>query len=143
MSFPNRNWQDLPDDHPIFSCVYQLEEPPQVPSIHHALGQRGSGVTWERYDAREVHYRAIFDDDGRMMVIICHNTDLGDGWEREGGKRVVFPRVLGKESLSHGNQHRVLRHDPLSWDSPRPRLNPLLCEGEGGNSRRPTRRRTA
>ena len=28
--------------------------------------------------------KGIFDDKGRMMVIICHNTDLGDGWEREG-----------------------------------------------------------
>ena len=33
---------------------------------------------------RTVHYKGIFDDKGRMMAIICHNTDLGDGWEREG-----------------------------------------------------------
>lgn len=45
---------------------------------------RSQGITWERPDAREVHYKAIYDDKGRMMAIICHNTDLGDGWEREG-----------------------------------------------------------
>ena len=29
-----------------------------------------------------MHYRAWFDDDERMVAIFCHNTDLGDGWER-------------------------------------------------------------
>ena len=48
------------------------------------LGLDGCCRTWERHDAETPHYKAIFDDDGRMMVIICHNTDLGDGWEREG-----------------------------------------------------------
>ena len=48
---------------------------------------RQTGVTWEwdhGGNTREVHYQGIFDDKGRMMAIICHNTDLGDGWEREG-----------------------------------------------------------
>ncbi len=39
---------------------------------------------------RTPHYRAIHDDKGRMMMIICHNTDLGDGWEREGENREYF-----------------------------------------------------
>jgi hypothetical protein len=43
-----------------------------------------NGMRTERADAHESHYRALFDDRGRMMMIICHNTDLGDGWEREG-----------------------------------------------------------
>ena len=32
----------------------------------------------------EPHYWIMKDDDGRIMMIVCHNTDLGDGWEREG-----------------------------------------------------------
>jgi hypothetical protein len=78
--FPDREPVDLELDHEIFNCVYQLDEKPQVPSIGHAL----SGQTYERWDASEVHYRAILDDLGQPQVIICHNTDLGDGWEREG-----------------------------------------------------------
>jgi hypothetical protein len=27
--------------------------------------------------------RAWLDDDGRIMVLATHNTDVGDGWERE------------------------------------------------------------
>jgi hypothetical protein len=51
-------------------------------------GERG--VTWERPDAKEVHHRAIFDDQHRMMVIATHNTDNGDGWEREGESDYYF-----------------------------------------------------
>ena len=70
--------------HEIFHCVYHLKEKPQVPSIH--AWQARPGMTWEDHGrgSETVHYRGIFDDKGRMMAIICHNTDLGDGWEREG-----------------------------------------------------------
>jgi len=82
--FPNRELVELPLDHAIFHCVYDLKIKPQIPSINHAFGGRYEGRTWERPDAQTPYYKAIYDDDGRMMVIVCHNTDLGDGWEREG-----------------------------------------------------------
>jgi hypothetical protein len=78
--FPDREPQELAIEHEIFHCVYDLNEKPQIPSINHYL----AGEKTERWDATEAHYKAIFDDKERMMVIICHNTDLGDGWEREG-----------------------------------------------------------
>jgi hypothetical protein len=77
---PGREPVELPLEHEIFHYVYDLKQKPQIPSINYYL----RGHTTERWDAQEPHYRAIFDDQGRMMVIICHNTDLGDGWEREG-----------------------------------------------------------
>ena len=40
-------------------------------------------MTWEVADGRTPHYRGISDDKGRLMVLVCHNTDLGDGWEEE------------------------------------------------------------
>ena len=82
--FPGREPQEIPLEHDIFHCVYDLKEKPQVPSIQAAWEGRGSGRTWERRDAVEPHYRGFFDDNGRLMAIVCHNTDLGDGWEREG-----------------------------------------------------------
>ena len=78
--FPDREPVELPLEHEIFHCVYDLKEKPQIPSINHYW----SGQRTERWDAQEPHYRAIFDDKGRIMALICHNTDLGDGWEREG-----------------------------------------------------------
>lgn len=78
--FPDREAEELPLEHEIFHCVYDLKEKPQVPSIH----AWWNGVTAERPDAAEAHYRAFHDDQGRIAMLICHNTDLGDGWEREG-----------------------------------------------------------
>jgi hypothetical protein len=82
--FPGRGWEELPLDHPIFHCVFELKAKPQVPSVVYALRNRGSGVTWETEDGQTPHYRGVFDDNKRLMMLICHNTDLGDGWEEEG-----------------------------------------------------------
>ena len=30
-----------------------------------------------------MHFKGVFDDDGRLMAVATHNTDIGDGWERE------------------------------------------------------------
>jgi hypothetical protein len=85
--FPDREPLELPLEHEIFHCVYDLKKKPQIPSI----GWIWHGRTDDnRPDAAEVHYKGIFDDKGRMMAIICHNTDLGDGWEREGEDASYF-----------------------------------------------------
>ena len=39
-----------------------------------------SGRTYEQ-DGYIPHWRGIYDDDGRVMVAICWNMDLGDAWE--------------------------------------------------------------
>jgi hypothetical protein len=100
--FPDREPEELPLDHPIFHCVYDLKEKPQVPSIDRAVRGRASGITWERWDAQEVHFKALFDDKGRMMSIICHNTDLGDGWEQEGVDEWYFREFSEKKSYPMG-----------------------------------------
>lgn len=101
--FPNREIVDLPLEHPVFHTVYDLKEKPQVPSIGQAHQGRAFGVTWERgEEGREVHYRGIFDDKGRMMVFIGHNTDLGDGWEREGEDEWYFKEFSEKKAYPMG-----------------------------------------
>jgi hypothetical protein len=74
--FPNRPIIDLPPDHPIYNCFYKIDRYPQTPG----LGSFLMGRTWEKggFVAR---LRAIEDDDGRAMVLINWNTDMGDGWE--------------------------------------------------------------
>ena len=67
---------DIPLSHPIFNTVYNIDEIVQVPSIGNAQG----GPTWER-DGYEPQVKGIFDDDGRLMVMINWNTDIGDAWE--------------------------------------------------------------
>ena len=67
---------EIPLDHPIFNTVYRIEEVIQVP----AFGRFYRGRTSECYGC-EVFTRGIFDDKGRLMVVINGNTDLGDAWE--------------------------------------------------------------
>jgi hypothetical protein len=100
--FPDREPVELPITHEIFRIVFHLKEKPQIPSIDAALRGRSQGITWERPDAREPHYKAIHDDKGRMMAIICHNTDLGDGWEREGENEWYFREFSEKKAYPLG-----------------------------------------
>ena len=103
--FPEREPQELPIDHEVFRCVYRLKEKPQVPSINAAWYGRDQGITWEEGhggNTRDVHYKGIFDDKGRMMAIICHNTDLGDGWEREGEDPWYFREFSEKKAYPMG-----------------------------------------
>lgn len=81
--FPDRRAEELPLEHPIFHFVFDLREKPQIPNVYHATRFRGTGITWEAEDGKTPHYRAIRDDQGRLMLLACHNTDLGDGWEEE------------------------------------------------------------
>jgi Domain of unknown function (DUF4159) len=97
--FPDREPTELPISHEIFRCVYRLKEKPQVPSMHHYLS---TGLTYERPGTEVVHYKGLFDDQGRMMAIICHNTDLGDGWEREGESQEYFKEFSEKKSYPMG-----------------------------------------
>jgi hypothetical protein len=74
---PGRPIVDLPLEHPLFHTVYDIEEIRQVPNVSNG---RSGGPTWER-DGRVPLVRGIFDDEGRLMVVINQNTDLGDAWE--------------------------------------------------------------
>jgi Domain of unknown function (DUF4159) len=100
--FPDREPMELPLEHPIFHAVYDLKEKPQIPSIGVAIAGKPYGITWEREDAHTPEYKGIFDDHGRMMVIICHNTDLGDGWEREGEDQWYFKEFSEKKAYPLG-----------------------------------------
>jgi len=103
--FPDREPAEVPLEHEIFHCVYDLKEKPQLPSIGQAQAGRSSGVTWEpRYgsDTSIPHYKAIKDDANRIMVFICHNTDLGDGWEREGQDVWYFEEFSVKKAYPLG-----------------------------------------
>lgn len=102
--FPDKELQELPIEHPIFHCVFDLQEKPQVPAIGDALRGRDEGITWEwrKPGAETVQYKGLFDDDGRMMCIVCFNTDLGDGWEREGEDPWYFREFSEKKAYPLG-----------------------------------------
>jgi hypothetical protein len=74
---------DLPLDHPLFRTFLVVDKIPQIPSIDFWAGTGGS--TSERgADSAKPEAKAIVDSSGRIMVLMTHNTDLGDSFEREG-----------------------------------------------------------
>jgi hypothetical protein len=83
--FPVR---DLEKDHPLFRTLFDIGHLPQIASIGFWLG---TGGTSERGpDSAVAHARGIFDAQGRMMVLMTHNTDIGDSWEEEASNPQYF-----------------------------------------------------
>jgi hypothetical protein len=101
--FPDRKPVDVPLEHPIFHMVYDLKEKPQVPAYDPWGNWRFQTHESRHYgDSQTVHYRSISDDNGRIMVFICHNTDIGDAWEQEGTHPDYFRDYSVKKSYPLG-----------------------------------------
>ena len=74
---------DIGPDHPLYRTLFIFPKMPQIPSINSWM--RMGGATSERgEESAEVHMRGINDQHGRLMVLMTHNTDISDAWEREG-----------------------------------------------------------
>jgi len=79
---------DVPLEHQLFHILYDIRHIPQIPSINFWAG---TGSTSERGPQSAVpHVRAILDENGRIMVLMTHNTDFGDAFEREGDDHEYF-----------------------------------------------------
>jgi len=84
---------DLPLEHQLFHVLYDIRHYTQIPSINFWAY---SGQTSERgAESAQPHVRGILDEDGRVMVVMTHNTDFGDAFEREGDSREYFERFAG------------------------------------------------
>jgi hypothetical protein len=85
---------DVPLDHPLFHVLYDVKAIPQIPSINFWYGT--GGRTSERGpESATPHVRAVSDHDGRILVVMTHNTDFGDAFEREGDSRQYFEAFAG------------------------------------------------
>lgn len=73
----------VPRDHPIYRTMFEVARLPQIPSIN--FWRRSGGGTSERGSESAIpQMYAISDSHGRIMVLMTHNTDISDAWEREG-----------------------------------------------------------
>ena len=85
---------DVPLDHQLFHMLYDVREIPQIPSINFWYGT-GGGTSERGRDSATPTVRAISNRDGRVLVVMTHNTDFGDAFEREGDSREYFERFAG------------------------------------------------
>ena len=81
---------DIPPDHPVMHSLYDVKEVEQVSNIRFWM-QTGS-VSERGPDSPGVNFRGIADEHGRLMVVMAHNTDIPDTWEREGESKEYFDR---------------------------------------------------
>jgi hypothetical protein len=91
--------RDLPLSHPLFRTMFQVTKLPQIPSIrfwrpYRQTSERGA-------ESAQVHFRAIADRNGHIMVLMTHNTDIQDAWERE-GEDIDFFRSFSPDGYAVG-----------------------------------------
>jgi len=105
---PEREFVELDMTNQLFHCVFDLRGPKnklQIPNIGQGIQSQWDGVTWETHYGEQcinVHLRAIYDDKGHIMVFAAHNTDNGDGWEREGEDDYFFHKFAEKRAYPLG-----------------------------------------
>jgi hypothetical protein len=79
---PEYDIVDIPLDHMIFRIIYPIEEVLQIPNIDNgSTNNPAYYAECRRNDPCSATVRGIFNEDGRLMVVMTHNSDLGDAWE--------------------------------------------------------------
>jgi hypothetical protein len=102
--------KDVPLNHPLFHVQFEATRVPQIPSIN-SWGGPGGTTSELGADSAEPHARGISDSHGRLMVLITHNTDFGDAFEREGDDPRYFYTfsvegyAFGINALLYGMTH--------------------------------------
>jgi hypothetical protein len=76
--------EDIPTSDPIFHTLFDVTQAPQITNIQFWRATGGQETSERGPDSRDVHFRTVRDKGGRMMVVMTHNSDVADSWEREG-----------------------------------------------------------
>jgi len=92
---------DIPPTHPVMRTLYDVKAIPQVPNIDFWSGT--GGQTSERgRDSADVYVKGIQDNRGRLMVLMTHNTDISDTWEREGEEPQAYFNLFSPTGYAIG-----------------------------------------
>jgi hypothetical protein len=88
--FPDRPIVEIQGDDAVLHVLYTVDEFTQIPGLRHLAcfggGRRGFGRGGGRGFGQPIalpapRWRGIYDDDGRLMVAMNYNQDIGDAWE--------------------------------------------------------------
>jgi hypothetical protein len=91
-AFPDRPIVDIPDKDAIFHTVYDIDQRYQLPGFDHLrMGYKRPLRATGPDDGKGDHWRAIYDDKGRILVAISYNSDVGDAWEWADDPRYPAP----------------------------------------------------
>ena len=102
---------DVPCDDPVLHTQLTVEHVPQITNIQFWRSVGGSTTSERGSDSQDAHFRVIRDSHGRIMVVMTHNTDIADSWEREGEDPAFFRQfspagyAFGINVLLHAMTH--------------------------------------
>ena len=82
--------EDIPMTDPILHSMFEVKQVPQVTSIRFWRAADGKNTSERGEESDVAHFRGIRDSHGRLMVVMTHNTDVADSWEREGEDPAFF-----------------------------------------------------
>jgi hypothetical protein len=102
---------EVPCDDPVLRTQLTVEQVPQITNIQFWRSVGGATTSERGSDSQEAHFRVIRDKQGRIMVVMTHNTDIADSWEREGEDPAFFRQfspagyAFGINVLLHAMTH--------------------------------------
>jgi hypothetical protein len=70
--------------------MFDMSKVPQVTSIRFWRASGGRETSERGEESAVVNFRGVRDRHGRLMVVMTHNTDVADSWEREGEDPAFF-----------------------------------------------------
>jgi hypothetical protein len=85
--FPDRPIREMTDTDEILHVLYDIDKFTQIPGLRHLGGygggfrRRGGSDSGRVQGLPEPYWRGIYDDDGRLMIAMNYNQDVGDAWE--------------------------------------------------------------
>jgi hypothetical protein len=103
--------EEVPMSDPIFNAQFVVTQVPQITNIQFWRGVGGSTTQERGEDSPHADLRVVRDTQGRIMVVMTHNTDVADSWEREGEDPAYFYQfspdgyALGINVLLHAMTH--------------------------------------
>jgi hypothetical protein len=77
--FPELPIVELPASESLLHILYDLDQRTQIPGRRH-LRRAANGEIVAQL-AGPPHWRGIYDDEGRLLVAINFNMDMGDAWQ--------------------------------------------------------------
>jgi hypothetical protein len=78
-AFPEWAIAPLPEEHPLMNVLYDLDQRTQIPGRRHLYRTAGGEIAAQTEGPAQWH--GISDDNGRLVVAINFNMDMGDAWE--------------------------------------------------------------
>jgi hypothetical protein len=103
--------EDVALGDPMLRSMFELHAVPQITNIQFWRRVGGQTTSERGDDSPHADLRVIRDAHHRVMVVMTHNTDVADSWEREGEDPAFFYQfspdgyALGIDVLLHAMTH--------------------------------------